>query len=61
MQARGSLKLLDIEEGPDGKFLSSGRMMLGQLSIWRECHVVRTAARDPISRLVDYAKFSRKI
>jgi len=28
-----SLKLLDIEEGPDGKFLSSRQMSLGQLNV----------------------------
>jgi len=44
-----SSKLLDTGEGPDGKFLLSRRMMLGQLSIRTENHVVRTAARDPIS------------
>jgi hypothetical protein len=43
-----SSKLLDIEEGPDGKFSSSGRMMLGQLSVWTKYHVVRTDAKDPI-------------
>jgi hypothetical protein len=36
-----SSKLLDTKDGPDGKFSSSGRMMLGQLSVW-------TDARDPI-------------
>jgi hypothetical protein len=36
-----SSKLLDIEEGLDGKFSLSGRMMLGQSSVW-------TDARDPI-------------
>jgi hypothetical protein len=27
----------------------SGRMMLGQLSVWMKYHVIRTDARDPIS------------
>jgi hypothetical protein len=44
-----SLKVLDIEEGPDGKFSLSGWMMLGQLSVWTKYHIVRTDARDPIS------------
>jgi hypothetical protein len=43
-----SLKLLDIEEGPDGKFSSSERMMLWQSSIRTEYHVVQTDAKDPI-------------
>jgi len=44
-----SSKLLDTEEGPEGKFSSSGKMMLGQLSVRTEYHVVWTAARDLIS------------
>jgi hypothetical protein len=44
-----SSKLLDTGEGPNGKFSSSGRTMLGQLSVWMEYHVVRTVARDLIS------------
>jgi hypothetical protein len=44
-----SSKLLNTEEGPDGKFSSSRRMMLGQLSIRTVYHVVPTAANDPIS------------
>jgi hypothetical protein len=43
-----SSKGLDTEEGPDGKFLSSGRMMLGQSSVRTEYHVVWMDARDPI-------------
>jgi hypothetical protein len=42
-----SSKLLDIEEDLDGKFSSSGRMMLGQLSVRTVYHVVRTVAREP--------------
>jgi hypothetical protein len=42
-----SLKLLVTEEGPDGKFSSFGRMMLGQLSVRTEYHVLRTVAREP--------------
>jgi hypothetical protein len=44
-----SLKLLDTGKGPDGKFSSSGRMMLGQLSVQTEYQVIWMAARDPIS------------
>jgi hypothetical protein len=44
-----SSKVLDTEEGPDGKFSSSGQMMLGQLSVQMKYHVVRTDAKDPIS------------
>jgi hypothetical protein len=39
-------KLLDTKEGSDRKFSSSGPMMLGQLSIQMEYHVVRTVARE---------------
>jgi hypothetical protein len=49
-----SLNLLDTEEGPDGKFSSFGQMMLGQLSVWTEYHVVRTDARDPIFFDLEY-------
>jgi hypothetical protein len=43
------LKVLDTKEGPDGKFSSSERMMLGQLSVQTKNHVVWPDARDPIS------------
>jgi hypothetical protein len=42
-------KVLNIEEGPNEKFSSSRRMMLGQLSVWKEYHVILMDARDPIS------------
>jgi hypothetical protein len=42
-------KLLDTEEGPNGKFSSSEWMMLGQMSVRMVYHVIRTAAWDPIS------------
>jgi len=40
------LKLLNIEEGPDGKFSSSRQIMLGKLSVWMEYHVVWMVARE---------------
>jgi hypothetical protein len=41
-----SSKVLDTEEGPDGRFSSSERMMLGQLSVRTEFYVVRTVIRE---------------
>jgi hypothetical protein len=44
-----SSKVLDTEEGSDGKFSSSEQMMLGQLSVRTKYHVVWTDAMDPNS------------
>jgi hypothetical protein len=41
-----SSKLLYTEGRPKGKFSSSGRMMLGQMSVWMKYHVVRTDAME---------------
>jgi hypothetical protein len=43
---KSSSKFLDIEGHLDGKFLSSGRMMLWHMSVWTEFHVVWTDARE---------------
>jgi hypothetical protein len=40
-------KLLDTEEGLDGKLSSPEWMMLEQLSVQTEYHVIRTVAREP--------------
>jgi len=44
-------KLLDIGEGPDGMFSSSGQMMLGKLSVRTEYHIVRTDALECLNLL----------
>lgn len=49
LNSQHSSKVLDTEDGLDRKLLSSGRMLLWQLSVWTEYQVIQTDARDPIS------------
>jgi len=56
-----SSKVLDTEEGPEGKFSSSRQMMLGQLSVKAEYHVVWTIQRIRFLWLEICAKSSRSI
>jgi len=46
---KNSSKLLETEGDPNRKFSSSRRIILGQLSVRTEYHVVRTDAKDLIS------------